>query len=172
MPHISVSRNLQPYVLAELAREPYLSKAAIRLKLLKKVFNAAFSRADGMIFLTEHAKDTIIASGAKVDNYKIIPHGISEDFRREPAQKKLPAKPVILYVSDFYVYKYQWEVLRAVNLLRENTGIELQLHFVGGVAGIGKTLFEKALSEVKDHSWIHLKGRIPYEQIQHHTCPK
>ncbi len=77
----------------------------------------------------------------------IIPHGVDERFRKINFIKKDIKSSTIkcLYISNIARYKHQIEVVRAINIIREE-GIDIQLTLVGG--GVGKA-YEDLREEIQ-----------------------
>ena len=162
---VTMSRNLQPHLVEERRRLPLLSFGRLRLEVLHRKLKSSFARADGVIFLTDYVREVIVKERVKLKLSAVIPHGLSDAFRREPVRKPLPAQPVILYVSPFNIYKFQWQVARGVDLARRQTGLDLQLHLVGGTGSDGWGLFEQARTELGNPSWLKVIAHIPYGEI-------
>lgn len=117
---------------------------------VRRAQSRSFENADGIIFLTNYARDVVL-SAVKLKSAKtiLIPHGISRRFQQKPK----PQKPIsvfsfeaplrLLYVSHIAPYKHQWKVIEAVWSLR-SIGMPLYLTFAGGMS-YGKREFETAI---------------------------
>ena len=163
--HVAMSRNLQPHLATERQSLPLYSFGRFRLEVLHRTLKSSFGRADGVIFLTEYVREVIQREGVNLKRSAVIPHGLSESFRHPPVKRHLPEKPIVLYVSPFNVYKFQWQVARGLDIVRKETGINLQLHLVGGKSPDGWKMFEKVLSELNNPKWIEVTEHIPYSEI-------
>lgn len=108
-----------------------------RLRLLAILFiqNAAFRRANGVIFLTKYSAKVIQQSCGSLRNISFIPHGIGDAFKsanKSGYVKFSAGRPIrCIYVSPVWEFKHQWVVVRAVELLRRR-GIDVVLELVGG----------------------------------------
>lgn len=135
-PYVAVSQNMLPFSPVERARYGF-DWTGVRLRLLRFMQARTFSRAAGVIFLTKWVKLEIEAYLQKQYlSTRIIPHGISERFRRV-AQPQQPVggysmdRPFRwLYVSIVAPYKHQWHVAEAVASLRHE-GVPICVDFVG-----------------------------------------
>ncbi|MEZ4393398.1 MAG: glycosyltransferase family 1 protein [Polyangiales bacterium] len=136
-PQVVISQNMLPFEAAE--RQRYgASLARLRLMALRSMHGRAFSSADGVIFLTEYARERICAAlgPAAPRRTCIVPHGVEPRFRRPPR----PARPLsectasdplrVLYVSIVSPYKHQWRVAEAVGALRR-AGLFVSAEFIG-----------------------------------------
>lgn len=135
-PFVTMSRNLLPFQWREMRRYGF-SLVVFKLLLLRLSQSRTFRRADGLIFLTQYAKNAVLRVIKTTDGKTtIIPHGIDERFRRFPQEqfpiasysKKSPFR--ILYVSHIEQYKHQWNTVEAAALLRED-GYPVVLDLVG-----------------------------------------
>jgi len=163
--HVVMSRNLQPHLKVERKRLPVCSLGRFRLEVLHRTLKSSFGRADGVIFLTEYVREIIQREGVNLKHSTVIPHGLSDVFRKQPVKRSLFEKPIILYISDFNEYKFQWNVAHGIDVLRKKTGIDLQLHLVGEKSPDGWKLFEKVMSELGNPEWIKVIEHISYSEI-------
>lgn len=172
-PQVVISQDLLSY-------EPGMMKkfgwSVDRSRLLAKLWiqNRAFQRAQGVIFLTEYASQVVIESCGELSHFTYIPHGVDQIFQ-DVSLKYQSVKdqhdPIqCLYVSNTAMYKHQWEVVRAVESLR-NEGFDINLVLVGG--GEGKA--QKLLEAQMDHSdpyrtFVRQEQFIPHSQLpQYHA---
>jgi glycosyltransferase involved in cell wall biosynthesis len=135
-PVVTLSQNLLPFDWRELRRFG-LSWLTLKYVILRFVQANTFRSADGLIFLTCYAKETVmrIIKGT-AGKTTIVPHGIDDRFVHPP-REQLPIncysvdRPFrVLYVSKIDMYKHQWQVAEAVAQLR-NIGVPLVLDMVG-----------------------------------------
>ena len=101
-----------------------LSKSRLRLELIKILQNRSLVKSSAALFLTEYASRVIQKSSGKIQNFKIIPHGVGKNFKSAhnpsnwPFNKERPIE--ILYVSNVAWYKHQWNVVDAIYNLRNH----------------------------------------------------
>jgi glycosyltransferase involved in cell wall biosynthesis len=122
------------------------SKDRLRLLIILVLQNMAFRRAHGVIFLTNYASKVIQGSCGRLLNVKVIPHGIGDEFRGiRFVNQRIEALTVkCLYVSNTAMYKYQWHVVKAIELLRSE-GLNVELDLVGGGAGKARRKLDRQL---------------------------
>ena len=58
-----------------------LSIARIRLKILQALYIRSLRSSQGVIFLTNYASEMIQRKTGKLNEYRIIPHGVPDFFR-------------------------------------------------------------------------------------------
>ena len=96
----------------------------IKLFLLRLIQARTMRRADGMIFLTQYAKNGVESVIGKLFNSVVIAHGLNDRFLLEPGVQRsielyTEDNPFrLLYVSIIDQYKHQWHVVEAVAQLR------------------------------------------------------
>ncbi len=169
-PMMTMSRNLLPFEWREMRRYGW-SLISLRLLLLRLTQSRTFRKADGVIFLTQYARDAVLrVTGDLPGAVRIIPHGINPRFFLAPRQQRLPSAFVnkqpcrTLYVSIIDVYKHQWHVAEAVAQLRLE-GVAIVLDLVGP-AGPGIEHLRKTLQRLDpEGEFINYRGAIPYEQL-------
>lgn len=136
-PAVTMSRDMLSYEPGEIERYG-LSKARLRLILLRYIQNRSLCRADGAVFLTRYAARVIQQSCGELHRVGFIPHGVGENFQSKVRNLPWPRageRPVrLLYISNAAWYKHQWKVVQAVELLRKQ-GENVTLTLVGGGSG-------------------------------------
>lgn len=135
-PFVTMSRNMLPFEFEEAFRFKSW-RVRLRFILLFITQSITFKRANGTIFLTKYAKNSIMKRiKLAEDKTIIIPHGINKTFSYLPKkQMKINEYTNItpfkfLYVSIINAYKHQWNVAEAVLKLREE-GFPLTLDLIG-----------------------------------------
>ena len=149
-----------------------ISKARLRLELIKMVQNENFRRARGVIFLTHYAAKLIQASCGKLANIKIVNHGVAGDFQEAQVMRTWPEnseRPIeCLYISNAALYKYQWVVIKAIGLLRKR-GYDLRLRLIGGGSGLAQKKIDQQLAiDDPHHQWTQQLGFVPHDQLLPH----
>jgi glycosyltransferase involved in cell wall biosynthesis len=129
----------------------------------------AFHRSTGSIFLTQHANNQVQRRIGILPNTAVIPHGVSDDFKRAHSVADLAIKrgePLrLLYVSPVFEYKHQIEVVEAVKMLRER-GLDAHLTLAGGGSGRGVKQLHQQLSRIDpDRQFVKLVTFIPNSEI-------
>ena len=150
LPAVTMSRDMLSYEKGEMKRFG-LSLQRIRLILLRYVQNYSLRKSTAAIFLTKYASTIIQKSSGPIANVKVIPHGVSDNFRLQIANKDWSTKKVIkcVYVSNVDFYKHQWNVALAIEQIRKE-GYNVTIDFIGGGSGKAKQKFEDVLSRIKN----------------------
>jgi hypothetical protein len=120
-PVVTMSRNLLPFEMRELALYGW-TLFTLKLLLLRFTQSRSFQKADGLIFLTEYARNVVMkVTGNKLrGKTRIVPHGLNNRFMNKPKRQHGIADyddihPYrVLYVSIIDQYKHQWHVVEAV----------------------------------------------------------
>lgn len=163
-PFVSMSQNMLPFEHKERDRFKY-SLTWLRYLLLKLFQENTLKRADGYIFLSEYAKKYITeAVNHKSLEAKVIPHGISENFLNSSSKlNKQHAKEPFqwLYVSIVNLYKHQWKVVKALNILLER-GHNVSLNLVGASTHKAKSMLDETIRV------SGVEGRVIYSDFIPH----
>lgn len=171
-PFVTMSRNMLPFEPREIARYG-LSRVVLRLRALRTVQRRTFARADGVVFLSKYAQQTVIGTLPEGPRKSTtIPHGVSEDFWMKPREDKPLSEysfenPLrCLYVSSVTVYKHQWRVAEAVSSLRQQ-GYPLTLDLLGpATTQKGWRRLRDTMNRVDPKGeFISYHGAVPYEKL-------
>ena len=163
-PVVTMSRDMLSYEPGEIERYGW-SKSRLRLYLLRFVQNRSLSRSNGVIFLTKYAAKVIQKSCGNLKNIGLIPHGVGNNFLNTNSSQRdfhKTNKPIkLLYVSNADLYKHQWKVIEAAELLMQ-MGKDIELTIVGGGSGLAykKMLDQKNISD-PENKFIFLKEFVP-----------
>lgn len=170
-PMVAMSQNLLPFEWDEICRFGF-SILGLKLCLLHYIQKNTFQRADGMIFLSQYAKDCISrASIDMTENCSIIAHGVDARFsnylrKHQQIEAYSEASPFnILYVSKINAYKHQWNVVQAVATLR-TLGFPVCLHLIGTSYPPSLQRLQKMIDKVdKQRKFIFYRGSMPFEEL-------
>lgn len=170
-PMVTISQNLLPFERSELNR---FGKSFIWLKfnILRYTQSRTLKSADGVIFLTEYAKQTVLkVTGSLSTDMVTIAHGLSPRFRmglkvQRPIEDYTMDNPYrLLYVSSVYPYKHQWHLIEAVHILRTE-GFPLMLELVGPASSAALPRLQSAIAQFDPNKvWVHYHGAVPYETL-------
>jgi glycosyltransferase involved in cell wall biosynthesis len=165
-----MSQNMLPFDARE-RRRYGLSAMRLRNEILAFTQRNSFRRADGIIFLSRHAERIVTAAIARPVRSVVIPHGIDDQFRREPRPQRsldacTPAEPFrLLYVSIIDTYKHQWNVAEAVAGLRRE-GLPVAIRFVGPAYPPALALLDAALRRLDpDGEFMSYDGPLPHAEL-------
>jgi glycosyltransferase involved in cell wall biosynthesis len=170
-PVVVMHRNMLPFDWAELRRYQ-VSLTSLRLLILRRQQIASFRHADGVIFLTRHAEQSIRRIARISAPSRVIAHGLDETWldnprpRRRLSELKSSDPITVLYVSTVDVYKHQWNVAHAAAQLR-NDGIPLVVRFVGASYPPALRRLQSALRhEDPSGSFLNYEGPRKQKDLQ------
>ncbi len=170
-PVVTMSQNLFPFEWSAIAKNGW-SLRALKFLILRLVQSSSFRRSDGVIFLTQYAKDVVLKiTGPLKGTCEVISHGLNPRFQYQ-AKTQLPMnayneqKPFeLLYVSMIDVYKNQPQVVLAVDSLRTK-GYLLSLTLVGPSEPSALAQLQVLTRRIDPQgTWLHYLGPIAYEQL-------
>lgn len=170
-PVVTMNRNLLPFEMKEILRFGW-SLTALRLLVLRSTQTRSMRRADGVIFLTEYARNRVVrAIGGLKAHTSVIPHGLNSRFRRAPRVQRpisdySAANPYcLLYVSIVNHYKHQWNVVEAVERLRR-AGFPLRIDLVGPAYPSALRKLQEVMGRVDPTgSWARYHGPVPNSEL-------
>lgn len=174
-PIVTMSQNLLPFEWKEMRRYGW-SLITFKMLLLRLSQSHTFRQAGGIIFLTQYAQDVVLRVIKKHTIAKIIkiPHGIDSRFFSMPREQKSinqystnnPFR--ILYVSIVDVYKHQWQVVKAVDLLRK-CGIPVALDLIGPGYTPALKRLKLALDQIDPtNEFVQYTGAVSHSNLQDH----
>jgi glycosyltransferase involved in cell wall biosynthesis len=167
-PAVTMSRDMLSYEPGEIGRFG-LSKARVRLVLLRGIQSKSMRFADGVIFLTNYAAQVIQQTTGMLRRIAVIPHGVGRAFAERSLDAVWPTdshRPIrCVYVSNAAMYKHQWIVVRAVAILRAR-GFDIELVLAGGGTGRAARLLDK---EIERHDpagqFVKCLGFVPHDDL-------
>lgn len=167
-PMVVLSQDVLSYEPGALRHFRY-SRQLLRLLAILVVQNRAFRFADGVIFLTRHAASVIQQSCGPLSRIAYIPHGVGEEFRLARRTAEWPydgGRPIrALYVSNAELYKHQWVVINAIELLRKR-GHNIVLTLLGGGHGPAQQLVERQLAQSDpDGAFVRQLGFVDHQEL-------
>lgn len=147
-PRVTISRNMMPFRPQFWRMYPRFSKDRLRLRLLRRLNAATFRHADGVIFLSETARDVISRFvGRPMKRVAVIPHGVNHDRFKALKQRDIEGPKDrtarLIYPSRLEPYKHQVEVVQAMARLRADFP-DLELRLCGPANPAYQAEFEAA----------------------------
>lgn len=166
-PCVVMSRDMLSFEGGEIKRFG-LTKARLRLFLLRYVQIASLKRASGAIFLTNYASNVIQKYTGKLKQVAIVPHGVGQNFIQDTNGGNWDLSDGViqtLYVSNASMYKHQWHVIKAISILRKE-GYKVELLLAGAAEGIAKdrVLAELNLSDPKSE-FVKITSIVDHENV-------
>lgn len=171
-PVVTMSQNLIPFDNRELKRFGFSMRFA-KFILLRIVQSLSFKRAQGIIFLTEYARDLVlkVVDNININKTIVISHGLSSIFNNissgEACQdsNKIPEPFRIIYVSNIDIYKHQDKVLKAVYSLIKK-GHLITIEFVGPPTPQALSTLRKSMALLDPSGlWSKYSGFYDYESM-------
>ncbi|HEX8384118.1 MAG TPA: glycosyltransferase family 1 protein [Sphingomonas sp.] len=172
---VTMSQNMLPFEPEEAARFGRGSTMWWKMRLLRRAQARSFRTADGVIFLTDYARNRVTtAIGRPPSRTAIVPHGLEPRFflapRRAVGRDELtPERPFrLVYVSQVDVYKHQWNVVSAVGQLRAE-GLPVTLDLVGAAYPPALARLRERIEEVdRAGIFVRYRGLVPFDEL--HRC--
>lgn len=172
VPTVTMSQNMLPFEPAEALRFGRWSAMRLKMWLLRHSQGRSFLRADGLIFLTKYAQETVSDFlGGIRKPVALIPHGIEDRFVQQPRpqrgvnQYSITRPFRLLYVSILMPYKHQVEVALAVHQLRAE-GLPVVVRFVGADWGRYGREFGRLLHRLDPGKvYLHWAGSVSFDQL-------
>ncbi len=169
-PRVTISRNMMPFRPQFWRMYRALSKDRLRLRLLRRSNAATFRDADGVIFLSETARNVISSYvRSPLKRVAIIPHGVDRSrfrpLQERPAELPRNRSVRLVYPSRLEPYKHQVEIVHAISqLVADFPDVELRL--CGPANPAYRRKFEAALQEVGPASEkITYLGEVPNSEL-------
>ena len=161
---VTMCQNLLPLEKDEMNRF-YPSLIWLRLLLLRYLHLKSYRKSDGVIFLNKYCLEKTKTLITEINNARVIPHGVNNQFRYQRKDYKVKDGFNLLYVSSLNLYKQQWLIAKAVLELNRE-GVPVSLVLIGesySSAGLKlKNIIDKYPAYVDSISWL---GKIPYENL-------
>lgn len=172
-PYVTMSRNMLIFDKRERARYGF-SYIYFRLLILNLIHSRSIKQAQGIIFISEYAKE-VINSGIKIKAPQaIIHHGVSDRFdqpikTQQTINHYSPENPFkLIYVSILDVYKHQIRVADIVRRIRME-GYPVSLKLIGGAYPPEKKRWDDWWHKnIDSHLYIQYIGKQPYDKLADH----
>ena len=170
-PVVTMSQNLLPFEFRELKRYGW-SLVTLKLLLLRFTQSRSFRKADGLVFLTDYARQVVLGvTGNFLCKTCTIPHGLNPRFNQAPKLQRGiadydEANPYrVLYVSIIDQYKHQWHVVEAVAALRKS-GLPIVLDLVGPAYPPALKRLNETIDRLDGtRGWVHYHGAVPFDEL-------
>ncbi len=172
IPVVTMSQNMLPFEPEEAKRFGRWSWMRLKMWLLRQSQGRSFKRADGLIFLTQYARNCVCRwLGQSHALEALIPHGIEPRFSADPKFQlavdnySLEQPFTLLYVSILMPYKHQIEVARAASVLRQ-AGSPVKVKFIGPDWGRYGRQFREMLRQLDPQGeFLIWDGGMPFSAL-------
>lgn len=166
---VAVSHNMLPFAPGEW---PALGRGLQRLRVmaLRRAQAQSFRHADGLIFLSEHARGAITAAcrlGSAQPRSTVAYLGIDHALFHPPNEQRSDlGDPVeCLYVSSLDRYKHHVEVAQAIALLARETGRAIRLHLAGWEDPLAARRLDAEIARFRLDGAIVRHGHLPPDRL-------
>jgi len=161
-----MNQNILPFMFSEAKKDGLM--ALIR-RMAQRYFQLnSYRRANGVIFLSEFSQSIVGNIYPSVFQKSIvIPHGVNRSFFRNVTTEKTKTenKVELLYVSTIKSYKYQWNVVKAMEVLRVKGYDNIRLKLVGPADSASLKKLNSTIEKYKMSDKVHWLGMVPHEKI-------
>jgi len=172
LPIVTMSQNMLPFEPDEAIRFGRWSWMRLKMWLLRQSQGWYFKKADGLIFLTQYAREGVSRwLGRGQGMQVVIPHGVEPRFAVDPKPQRHSEEYTFdqpftfLYVSILMPYKHQIEVAKAARLLR-HTGCLVRVKFVGADWGRYGQEFRETLRQLDPgEEFLIWQGGVPFSTL-------
>lgn len=167
-PYVAMSRDMLSFE-PKIMKKYFISKAWIRLFILKYVQINTINNADSVVFLTKYASNLIQKFTKPLKSVIIINHGVGDEFRPKTPKKALNSISInIIYVSNIDLYKHQDNIAEAVVRLNQN-GFNITLNLVGAIEDNKTTKrLNKVIKKNNASDKILMHGSVTHKRIIEH----
>lgn len=126
----------------------------------------SFKKSDGTIFLSNYSKLTVCKEVQGIENSTVISHGLDKAFLQTNKRSyKFGSQIKLLYVSPYFHYKHQIEVIKAVQILREETGFNFHLTLIGGGTSSYAVELKTYVAKEEIEHFISVKDKVDYDDL-------
>ncbi len=174
LPVVTMSQNMLPFEPEEAKRFGRWSWMRLKMWLLRQSQGRSFKKADGLIFLSQHARAVVsrwLGRDQSQGMQALVPHGVESRFAANPKRQRglneySAENPfTFLYVSILMPYKHQIEVAQAASQLRR-AGCPVRVKFVGVDWGrYGEQFRETLLQLDPQEEFLIWPGGIPFSSL-------
>ena len=170
-PVVTMSQNLLPFEWRELKRYGW-TLFALKLVVLRWIQTRTFRSSDGLIFLTEFARNAVLSvTGTLSARCITIPHGLNQRFLVAPKPQRTidnynELNPFrVLYVSIIDLYKHQSTVVEAIAAIR-NAGYPVVLDLIGPAYQPALKHLQRVISRhAENQPWVFYHGAVKFDEL-------
>lgn len=126
----------------------------------------SFQKSDAIIFLSKHSQEVVRNDIYGIKQSTVIAHGLDSVFLIPNTRSYEFGKRItLLYVSPFYHYKHQIEVVKAVQLLRISKGFDICLNLIGGGNSSAALQLHKYVENENIQEFVFVNGNVNYADL-------
>jgi glycosyltransferase involved in cell wall biosynthesis len=138
------------------------------MRRLNRKLRALYPKTAGVIFTSQYSQELAVRELPGIRQHTVIANGVEAAFLADGPVPTIDQAPRnILYVSTVYLYKYQWNVVKAVKQLRESTGRDYQLWLAGNADEdpLGRRELLRVVEQEQAGAFTHLLGNISHDAL-------
>jgi glycosyltransferase involved in cell wall biosynthesis len=162
---ITTCHNLLLFDKKELARIKNKDEQCY-FQLYRKNQVHSFQKSKAVIFLSKYSQNVVNNEVPVIKHSAVIAHGLDPVFLKAKKRSyNLGNKIKLLYISPFYHYKHQVEVVKAVQLLRDCTGLDIGISLIGGGDSSAALELNNYVINENIQPFVFVKGNMNYENL-------
>lgn len=169
IPHtklVTTCQNMLPFSLQQINEAEHLS-LKIKFLILFVVQSLSFRKSNLVIFLSNFAQKKVSRLSRLKKNSVVIPHGLSQLFWEK---RTVIDQDFVLYVSSFYKYKCQLELIKAwEQLVKLHPNFLSKLYLIGDHSTQYGLQAKKLVKKLNLEHRVEFLGLIPYKEIAGYT---
>lgn len=132
----------------------------------------SIENSSGVIFLSDYSQKVICEAAPGVKNSTVIAHGLDPALLiHEKRSYEFGKQIKILYVSPVFDYKHHMEVVEAVKILRNRSGLDIRLDLVGGGEQAATMRLKQFVHDEHADGFVNLTGNIEYDKLLEYYKP-
>jgi len=138
------------------------------MRRLNSKLRAIYPRTAGVIFTSRYSEQLTMLELPGIRRRTVIANGVEAEFLADSPVPSIDRPPRnILYVSTVYLYKYQWNVVKAVKQLRESTGQDFRLWLAGNADDdrLGRRELLRVVEQEGAGGFTRLLGNISHDAL-------
>ena len=134
--------------------------------IYKKNQERSFQKSDGVIFLSDHSRKVVCSQVPNIRQSTVIPHGLDTQFLfRKRSYQFNDNRIKLLYVSPYYNYKHQIEVIKGVQLLRDTLQLDICLNLIGGGVSSYASELHSYVEKERIQEFIIVNDKLDYKDL-------
>ena len=139
------------------------------LKMLNssmKTQKRSFLQSAGVIFTSAYSKKMINREVPGIKDSTVIENGLDAQFlSSQPRSYNVGSQINLLYVSPYYHYKHQVEVVKAVQLVRLSSSLDIRLNLFGGGVSSGAIKLKDFVASENAGDYVTVGGNVHYKDL-------
>jgi glycosyltransferase involved in cell wall biosynthesis len=131
----------------------------------RKSQSASFLKSDGVIFLSRHSKEVVKGQLNNIKRSTVIAHGLDATFLQKSRTYDFDSSINIVYISPFFNYKNQIEVVKAIEILRDETKLDICLKLIGGGTSTYAAELKQYVKKSDRQRFVTIIDKVEYLEL-------